>query len=323
MKFILPFLYSFVICVIAIFFLLRPFLRLSLKKRLGGAVVILVFVLLVLLNRDLVITKPIAGILVGGLMILLFGLWDDLKNINWQWQLVFQIIIALTAILFGVRSGYITNPFGGIINLSNPIIYIILYTLYFILFINSLNWLDGVDGLAGSMTLVALATIFFLSLLPHVNQPAVAILATIAGGAILGFLVFNWHPAKIIAGTAGAWFFGFVLASLSIFSGAKVATVLMVTLIPILDLIRVVYERYRAGQSIFSRDDRHLQFKLLKLGMSEWQITLAVCAVSVAIGAIALNLSALGKLIFTVVFSVGYFGAMQAINVKCKPQNEK
>jgi UDP-GlcNAc:undecaprenyl-phosphate GlcNAc-1-phosphate transferase len=309
MKFLFPFLFSFLTCVIAIFFLLRTrFLRFNLKKRLGGTVVIAVFVLLVLVDKNIVVTKPIAGILIGGFLCLFFGLWDDLKNLNWKWQLFFQIIIALGAISFGVRSEFITNPLGGVILLTSPIIYTILYALYFILFINSTNWLDGVDGLAGSVTLVALGAIFFLSLLPHVNQPAVAILAAIAGGATLGFLVFNWHPARIMAGTSGAWFFGFLLASLSIFAGAKIATVLMATLIPILDFANVIGERYRAGQSVFSGgDNRHLHHKLLKLGLKESQIVFLVGTASVLIGALALAFDAKGKAILLVAVALIYF----------------
>lgn len=296
-KFLLPFVYSFIISVIAIGVLLRvPFLRLNLKNRFGGVVVIAVFVLTVLLDRNLVITKPIAGILVGGLMILFLGLWDDLKNLNWKWQLLFQIIIAIVVINFGVRSEFISNPFGGIILLTNPITYIILYTLYFILFLNSLNWLDGTDGLAGGVTLASLATIFFLSFKPEVNQPAVAILCAIAGGAVLGFLVFNFNPAKILAGTSGAWFFGFILASLSIFAGAKIATVMMAVLIPILDLLRVVWERYRAGQSIFQKDRRHLHYLLLERGIGERKIFFLYFLASSLIGALALNLNGMGKL---------------------------
>lgn len=293
-------------------------------------VVIAVFVLLVLLDGNLVMTKPIAGILAGGLLILIFGLWDDLKSLSWKWQLLFQIIVALVAISFGVRSEYIANPFGGVISLNLPDIYFIpariatqsvaggLYTLYFILFINSLNWLDGIDGLSGSVTLTALGVIFFLSLLPHINQPAVAILAAIAGGAVAGFLVFNWHPAKIIAGTSGAWFFGFLLASLSIFAGAKIATVLMAALVPILDMARVVWERHRAGQPVFfGKDGRHLHDKLVKLGWSEGWIALSVCALSALSGFAALMLGAIGKMVFIAIFSVFYFWGMRAVgNIK-------
>lgn len=297
LKFVLPFLYSFIISVIAIFFLLRNLSRSHLdKKRLGGVAVIAVFVLILLLDKNLVITKPIAGILVGGLMILFLGLWDDLKNLSWKWQMLFQIIVALVAISFGVRSEFISNPFGGIILLTSPIAYIILYTLYFILFVNSLNWLDGTDGLAGGVTLASLGTIFFLSFKPEVNQPAVAILCAIAGGAVLGFLVFNFNPSKILAGTSGAWFFGFILASLSIFAGAKIATVMMATLIPILDLARVVFERWRSGQSIFQKDRRHLHYLLLERGIGERKIFFLYFFASILIGTLALNLNGIGKL---------------------------
>jgi UDP-GlcNAc:undecaprenyl-phosphate GlcNAc-1-phosphate transferase len=304
-KFLLPFLYSFVVSVIAIGVLLR--VGINNKKRLGGVVVIAVFVLTVLLDRNLVITKPIAGILAGGVLILLFGLWDDLKNLNWKWQLVLQIVVAIVAISLGVRSGFIANPLGGVISLNNPAIYYIFYILYFLIFLNSLNWLDGTDGLAGGVTLASLGAVFFLSFKPEVNQPAVAILCAIAGGAAGGFLVFNFNPAKILAGTSGAWFFGFLLASLSIFAGAKIATVMMAALIPILDLIRVVWERWQSDQSIFQKDRRHLHYLLLERGMGEKKIFFLYFLASALIGALALSLNGIGKLSMMVIVGIIYF----------------
>jgi UDP-GlcNAc:undecaprenyl-phosphate GlcNAc-1-phosphate transferase len=280
---------------------------------LGGVVVIAVFVLVVLFDKNLLITRPIAGILVGGLLILFLGLLDDLKNLSWRWQLCFQIIIALTVIAFGVRSGFITNLFGGVFVLNNPITYFILYTLYFILFLNALNWLDGTDGLVAGVMIVSLGTIFFLSFKPEVNQPAVAILCAIAGGATMGFLVFNFNPAKIMAGTAGAWFFGFLLASLSIFAGAKIATVMMAALIPILDLVRVVWERYCAGQSIFSRDKKHLHYLLLGQGFEQRQIFFLYFFASVLIGILALHLNALGKLGMIVIVGITYLLSLRGV----------
>jgi UDP-GlcNAc:undecaprenyl-phosphate/decaprenyl-phosphate GlcNAc-1-phosphate transferase len=319
-KFLLPFIYSFLLSVIAIWVLLRAgFLRSDLKNRLGGVVVIAVFVLFVLLDQNLIITKPIAGILAGGLLILLFGLWDDLKNLNWKWQLMFQAIIAIVAISFGVRSEFISSPFGGIILIASPIIYTILYTLYFILFLNALNWLDGTDGLAGGVTLASLAAVFFLSFKPEVNQPAVAILSAIAGGAVLGFLVFNFNPAKILAGTSGAWFFGFILASLSIFAGAKIATVMMAALIPILDLARVIFERWRARQSIFQKDRRHLHYLLLERGVGERKIFFLYFLASILIGTLALNLNGSGKLVMMGIVGVTYFWI---ISCKTKPKSK-
>lgn len=317
-KFLLPFLYSFIASAIAIFFLTKAKPSSERKfslRRLGGIIIIAVFVLLIVFNKDLVITKPIAGILAGSVLILLFGLWDDIKSLSWKKQLLFQIIIAVTAILFGVRSGFISNPFGGTISLENPLIYLPFFVLYYLLFMNSLNWLDGVDGLSGSVTLVALGTIFFLSFKPEVNQPATAILCAIAGGAVFGFLVYNFKPAQIIAGTSGAWFFGFLLASLSIFAGAKIATVMTVSIIPILDLVRVTWERRGAGQSIFrGKDDRHLHHKLLKSGVSERKILFFLALASFLLGALALALGAKGKIILFAAAAAIYIFVLSKIN---------
>jgi UDP-GlcNAc:undecaprenyl-phosphate GlcNAc-1-phosphate transferase len=316
-KFLLPFLYSFIISIIAIWGMLR--VKSEARKRLGGVVVIAVFALVVLLDRNLVITRPIAGILVGGLLILFFGLWDDLKNIKWQWQLVFQIVVAVVAISFGVRSGFISNPLGGAISLNSPAIYYFFYILYFLIFLNALNWLDGTDGLAGGVTIASLATIFFLSFKPEVNQPAAAILCAIAGGTALGFLLFNFYPSKIMAGTSGAWFFGFILASLSIFAGAKIATVMMAALIPILDLVRVVWERWQSDQSIFQKDRRHLHYLLLERGIDERKIFFLYFLTSILIGALALNLNGIGKLVMMGIVALIYFWI---ISCKIRPKSK-
>ncbi len=270
--------------------------------------IVLSFILLVLLNKDLIITKPMAGIIVGSFLVLAFGLLDDIKKLSWRTQLFFQTIIAAAAISLGVKSDYIASPLGEVINLENPILYLTLYVLYFLLFMNALNWLDGVDGLSGGVTFVALTIVFALSFKPEVNQPAVAILCAIGGGAVAGFLFYNFSPARILAGTSGAMFFGFILASLSIFAGAKIATVLMVTIIPILDLLSVVWERYASGRSIFFGDrGRHLHFKLLKLGMSERKIAFVICSASALMGILALRASQIEKIIIVVLFSAGYF----------------
>lgn len=318
-KFSNPFLIAFVASVFLIFFVLQigKKNKKGNHRRFGGAIVILVFIALVVFNKHLVVTRPIMGILAGGLIILLFGLWDDIKSLSWKKQLLFQVLIAVTAILFGVRSGFISNPFGGLLSLENPLIYLPFFTLYYLLFMNSLNWLDGIDGLSGSVTLIALGTIFFLSFKPEVNQPATAILCAIAGGAVFGFLVHNFKPARIIAGTSGAWFFGFLLAGLSIFAGAKIATVIAVSMIPILDLMRVTWERHSAGQSIFQgNDDRHLHFILLKSGISERKILFFLALASLVLGILALVISAKGKIILFVVAALAYLFVISKI--KCK-----
>ncbi|HLM84234.1 MAG TPA: hypothetical protein VK254_03440, partial [Candidatus Bathyarchaeia archaeon] len=165
----------------------------------------------------------------------------------------------------------------------------------------------------------SLAAVFFLSFKPEVNQPAVAILCTIAGGAVLGFLVFNFNPAKILAGTSGAWFFGFVLASLSIFAGAKIATVMTAALIPILDLVRVTWERWRAGQSVFQKDRRHMHYLLIERGINERYIFGIYFFSSILIGILALNLRAMGKVGIIMIVAIIYIIIIKLVNTNFSP----
>jgi UDP-GlcNAc:undecaprenyl-phosphate GlcNAc-1-phosphate transferase len=169
--------------------------------------------------------------------------------------------------------------------------------IWIVLMINSMNWIDGVDGLSGGVTFIGALTIFFLSLRPEVNQPPVAIIAMALAGAVLGFLVFNFYPSKILAGTSGAMFMGFILAALAIFAGTKIATALLVMAIPIIDAAWVVGERIKSGKSIFKSDDRHLHYKLLDLGWTQRRITLFFCLITICISLIAINTRAIGKIV--------------------------
>jgi UDP-N-acetylmuramyl pentapeptide phosphotransferase/UDP-N-acetylglucosamine-1-phosphate transferase len=118
---------------------------------------------------------------------------------------------------------------------------------------------------------LALLAIFFVSLRPEVDQPAVAILSLIGIGAFLGFGFLNFPPAKIIAGTGGSYFAGMLLASLAIIAGTKIATTMVVLVLPVVDFIWVTVERKREGRSIFQKEpkERHLHYKFLKSGWSE------------------------------------------------------
>jgi UDP-GlcNAc:undecaprenyl-phosphate/decaprenyl-phosphate GlcNAc-1-phosphate transferase len=161
---------------------------------------------------------------------------------------------------------------------------------------NAMNLLDGLDGLCGSVTFVTLMTIFFLSLKPEVNQPPIAIVAIVGAGAVAGFLVLNAPPAKILAGTVGSMFLGFLVAVLAVIAGTKIATALLVLSIPIADAVWVVGQRIRAGVPIFRPDRRHLHYRLRDLGWSERKIMGAFTVVTSFIAFIALNTQAVGKL---------------------------
>jgi len=260
---------------------------------------IIVFVSVVLLNNDLFITPEICGVIAALLIMMVVGIWDDLREVYWKIQLFFQIAISILIFIFGVRIYYVTNPLtGGILNLDSGIGVLISITLvifWIILIINSINWIDGIDGLSGGVVLIAACTIFFLSLKTEVNQPPIAILASIFSGVVLGFLIFNINPAKAMAGTSGSVFMGFILAVLAIIAGTKIATMLLVMAIPVIDFLWVVGERISHKKSIFRPDRRHLHYKLIELGWSEKKIAYWYWGATFLISLVALNTRAIGK----------------------------
>jgi UDP-GlcNAc:undecaprenyl-phosphate/decaprenyl-phosphate GlcNAc-1-phosphate transferase len=289
--------------------------------RFGGAAIVLAFVLTLFTDRALFISQPLWGIIIACLFILFIGLWDDFRELNWRNQLFFQVAIAIFIFILGVRVEYVTNPAGGLVflNVGQYLLPSLAFVIaWILLLINSANCIDGIDGLSGGITLIGALTIFFLSLKPEVNQPPVGIIAASLAGAVLGFLIFNFHPAKIFAGTSGSWFMGFALGVLAIFAGTKIATALLVMAIPIIDVLWVAKERIVSGVSIFDPDNRHLHFKLMKLGWSQRKITLFFYAVTILIAAIALNTRAIGKLITIILVSFVMVATLAIVEQKLK-----
>ena len=267
--------------------------------RIGGVAMVLAFNITILLDRDLVISPELYGLMIASLILMLVGLWDDIKELFWQNQLFSQIAGAVLVFVMGVRIYFITNPLtGGILKLETGmwiVVAIILVIFWIVLVINAMNWIDGIDGLSGGITAISALAIFILSLRPEVNQPPIAIISVILFGVSLGFLVYNFYPAKVLAGTTGATFMGLVLSVLAVFSGAKIATAILVLSIPLIDLAWVIKERMRLGKSVFQPDKKHLHYRLLELGWSQRKIAgyYYVCTIIFAI--IALNTRAIGK----------------------------
>jgi len=140
----------------------------------------------------------------------------------------------------------------------------------------------------------------------ELNQWSITLLAIALVGALLGFLPFNFFPAKIFLGTAGALTLGFIVGNLSIIGGAKVATALLVLGIPILDVAWQIFHRLRAHRSPFSADRGHLHHRLLDLGISQRIIVTSYYAFTAFFGVLALVLpSGIYKLIALLVLGVG------------------
>ncbi len=251
------------------------------SKRWGGVVLIVVFIGLILVHRELEITRQLLGVLIDSGAILLFGLWDDYKNLSWKLQMLFQICLVGVLIYFGFSVDYFNGLKGGDIRIDQLIWQgISIGSITFIFFwvvsiINAINWSDGVDSSMGSIALIGGLSLIFVSFLPEVNQPAIAILASIFLGSLVGFLVFNLPPARVEAGTSGSYFVGFILASLAIIAGSKIITVMIVLVLPLIDFVWVITERWKNKQSIFKKDKRHLHYKLRKIGWSDVKIFLS------------------------------------------------
>lgn len=276
-------------------------------SRLGGAAIIVAFLVALILDQKLVIDAPLKWIMIASAFILIFGLVDDIRQLNWKLQLAFQVTLVLGLYLAGIKLEYISNPFGGIYFFQAGAAYYLgmfISIAWIVFLMNAMNWVDGVDGISGMITLIAALVVFALSLKPEVNQPPVGIITAALAGSLVAFLVYNFHPAKIMAGTSGSMFMGFILAVLAIFAGAKIATTMMVLAVPIIDTLWVLGERIYFKKSAFEADQRHLHFRLLKLGWSIRKIFLFYFLLTFSVAALSLKMRATGKIAAMLIFAV-------------------
>lgn len=311
---------AFCLCILAIPFFQDRFWRKGVRHngkqtlpRLGGVAMIIALFGAIFLDNHLVITREIEGLLVASLIACLVGLWDDFYELSFVTQALLQGVLTAILFVFGIRITALRNPFGEVFvfseqNISSLFFGFLLLLSFTVLVMNAVNWLDGLDGLLGSISFITFLVIFFLSLKPEVNQPPVAILAIIGAGLVTGFLLFNWHPAKILAGTSGSLLIGLFVTVLAVIAGTKIATALLVLSLPIADALWVIGERLLSGQSIFRPDQRHLHYRLQELGWSEGKIAWFFFLLTGLIGLIALSTEALGKFFATIfVFGIIFF----------------
>lgn len=284
--------------------------------RAGGLPIYLGIVLSILLLVPL--TKSIIGILLGISLLLIVGLLDDFwLDFSPYPRLVLQFLAAGIVVASGVGINYITNPTGGIIRLDEivfpfqflgdhtVVLIADLFAFFWIAWMmNMVNWSKGVDGQMPGIVAVAALIIAALSsnlaVRGDYNQQLIANLSLITAGASLGFLIFNWYPSKILPGFSASTILGFMIATLSILSGAKLATALLVLLIPSVDFFYTFLRRVVSGSNPFRADQKHLHHLLLQRGWSHPKISLFYISSCAILGLTAINLSSQGKL-FTVI----------------------
>ncbi len=226
------------------------------------------------------------GLMTGATFVAVFGLLDDKYGFKSGPQYLAQVAAAGIAIFFTIFIERINNPFGpGQIIFPWYIIWP-LTIFWFLGFINTVNFLDGVDGLASSVA--AVVAVVLAIHMYRTGQYSIMLISLALLGSVLGFLVFNWPPARVFMGSTGSYFLGFVLAALGLIAGARVATVLLVMGLPILDVAWLIWWRWRHNRPLFQGDRNHLHFRLLDKGFSARQIVLGYVLFGALFGAISL-----------------------------------
>ena len=277
--------------------------------RAGGLAIWLAILPIILITLPL--DKKILGIILAGSLAVFVGTLDDKYEVSPYLRLLSNFAVAAIVVAAGIGITAITNPFGGMIKLDtlrltfdffgphSILVWADLFALFWIVFVmNMLNWSSGVDGqLAGIVIIVAL-TLMFVSLkfLPtDPGQKTTAAICAITVGASFGFLIFNWHPAKIFPGY-GATVLGFLIAVLAILSSGKVATALLVLAVPTIDSFITIGRRIWQRKIPVWGDRAHFHHLLLDLGLSQRQVALFYWTICAILGAISLSLESLGKL---------------------------
>lgn len=233
--------------------------------------------------------KHLIGFLLAALVLAAGGMLDDKYGLQPSRQVFFPVLAAAIVIVAGVGIRYVTNPLGGLIHLDHieftvlwwegiPYRLTLLADLFSLLWLLGMTYttklLDGLDGLVSGLTVIGCLVIAAVSQLREVAQPDTALVALVAAAAFGGFLILNFHPAKLFLGEGGSTLAGFTLGALAIISGGKIATALLILGLPILDAALVIVQRIRRRRSPFSGDRGHLHFRLLEFGWSHRQAVL-------------------------------------------------
>jgi UDP-GlcNAc:undecaprenyl-phosphate GlcNAc-1-phosphate transferase len=228
----------------------------------------------------------------GALMVCV-GAADDISGLSARWKLFFQVLIAVAMFAGGFRIHELSNPLGGSwalgwLALPATIVWIVALT-------NATNLLDGMDGLVAGVAAVMALSLAIINIME--GNIAVALLTFSLAGAALGFLPYNFSPARIYLGDSGSLFVGLAMAGISTLSFFKAATATLVLVplllfaLPLFDTIQVVIGRLRRGQHPFSADRTHVHHRLLQLGLNQKEAVFFLYVISLFLGVAAIVLS--------------------------------
>ncbi len=260
---------------------------------LGGIVIFFGFLLSLLFVVQ--IEGQIKALLIGGVIILLLGVVDDIVDLSPKHKFIIQMVPALIVIIYNsdLINSFIVNQLK-IFDLLGYLLYPIL--IFWIVGVtNSINLIDGLDGLACGISLIALVTFLILGL--RQNLEALGLISIALTGSMLAFLKFNFYPAKIFLGDSGSTFAGFMLASIGalwVLNSGNAFFMLIpiiVLALPIFDTLFAIWRRYRGHYPIFQADKGHLHHRLLARGMAHKNVVFILWGISAICSVIALVLA--------------------------------
>lgn len=259
---------------------------------LGGAAIVIPFFAVILataawfpgLFGDEIDHLP--AILTGAIAVSLLGAYDDWKGARVWVKFLFQTVAASILVLSGVRAEAFTNPLGGTVEigwLGIPL------TIFWIVGVtNAMNLIDGLDGLAvGTGTIASLSLCVVGALAGH---PLVVVLSLVLAGASMGFLPFNFYPARIFLGDTGSMFLGFLLAGLGVAGSVKAsaATILILPIVvlgvPVFDTLWAILRRTRRRMNPFRPDRDHIHHRLVRVGLHHRHVVLVLYFVCIFLG---------------------------------------
>lgn len=239
--------------------------------------------------------KKLIGLGLGVLIITITGILDDTKTLKPLQKLFGQFLAAVVAVAFGIQINNIDIPFLSGLGLSREIS-AIATVIWIIGITNAINLIDGLDGLSSGIALISCVSLLIIFALNY--SPMIAILMiTSLIGALVGFLPFNFSPAKTFIGDTGSNFLGYILSIVSIMGVAKTYTAVVIALpmlvlgLPIFDVVWAIIRRLVKGKSIkaiFKADKGHLHHRLIARGFSQKQAVLVLYALSAALGLFAI-----------------------------------
>ena len=296
--------------------------------RLGGLAIFAAFVVSVLLFAQ--INREMRGILIGSLIIVILGVLDDIYSLRALPKFLVQILAAVVVVLHGCRIDFISHPIvpsaatsqrlGSVGSVAVTILWIVAIT-------NAVNFIDGLDGLAVGVSGISAATMLVVAIL--VAEQNIAIIMAALFGACLGFIPYNFNPAKIFMGDTGSTFLGFILATMSIQGLFKLYAIIsfavpfLILGIPIFDICFAVIRRLARGQNPMTADREHVHHRLIDMGFDQKQSVMITYMLSALLGLAAVVLTGSGEvkalLLLGSIFIVGGLGLWTIFSGRKEP----